>query len=369
MDRPLFHPTFGSRPAQIIGRDQVIEQFMSGLSAPIGSRDRCTFFVGQRGMGKTALLLELAERAAKDGFIVARVTAYSGMADEIIELIQRNGAPFITEDNKKIQGIEAGAFGFSFGLTFSETVQKQYGFRTKLTLLCDKLSEYNLGVLILIDEATTSEELREVAITYQHLVGEDKNIAIAMAGLPNAVSNVLNDKVLTFLNRASKITLGPISPASIHVYYTNAFEQLGIIADDSLVTKAAEAAQGFPYLMQLIGYYTTQYTKAGQHLDDAHLQLAINAARQDMDQNVFRPILMPLSAKDLEFLKAMAMDDGVSSSSDIAKRMNKSNSYIQPYRARLIDAGIIESPRKGELEFAVPYLADYLRKNGADPNQ
>ena len=368
MNRPLFHPTFGSRPAQIIGRDQVIEQFMAGLNAPIGSRDRCTFFVGQRGMGKTALLLELAERAAEADYIVARVTAYSGMANEILELIQRNGASYITEDSNKIQGIEAGAFGFSFGLTFSETVQKQYGFRTKLTLLCDKLAEKKLGVLLLIDEASTSEELREIAITYQHLVGEDKNIAIAMAGLPNAISSVLNDKVLTFLNRASKTTLGPISPASIHAYYTNAFEQLGIIVEDSLVTKAAEAAQGFPYLMQLVGYYITQYTKPGQTLDDSHLQLAVNAARQDMEQNVFKPLLAPLSAKDLDFLKAMAMDYDISKSSDIAERMNKSNSYIQPYRARLIDAGIIESPRKGELVFAVPYLADYLRAQYAIPD-
>ena len=33
---------------------------------------------------------------------------------------------------------------------------------------------------------------------------------------------------------------------------------------------------------------------------------------------------------------------------------------IQPYRKRLIDAGIIEAPRRGELIFAVPYLADFL---------
>lgn len=37
---------------------------------------------------------------------------------------------------------------------------------------------------------------------------------------------------------------------------------------------------------------------------------------------------------------------------------------MQPYRARLIDAGLIESPRKGELVFAVPYLADYVRREG-----
>ena len=61
--RSLFQPTFGNRPEQYIGRDGVIEQFMAGLREPVGSRNRCTLFLGQRGMGKTALLLELGDRA------------------------------------------------------------------------------------------------------------------------------------------------------------------------------------------------------------------------------------------------------------------------------------------------------------------
>ena len=68
----LFQPTFGNRPVQYIGRDGVIEQFMEGLREPVGSRNRCTLFLGQRGMGKTALLLELSDRAQKEGFVVAR---------------------------------------------------------------------------------------------------------------------------------------------------------------------------------------------------------------------------------------------------------------------------------------------------------
>jgi len=35
---------------------------------------------------------------------------------------------------------------------------------------------------------------------------------------------------------------------------------------------------------------------------------------------------------------------------------------LQPYRKRLIDAGIIESPRRGELVFSVPYLSDFIRE-------
>ena len=44
------------------GREGVIEQFMASQMESIEPRNRCTLFLGQRGMGKTALQLELSER-------------------------------------------------------------------------------------------------------------------------------------------------------------------------------------------------------------------------------------------------------------------------------------------------------------------
>ena len=207
----LFQPTFGNRPEQLIGRDGIIEQFMEGLTEPVGSRNRCTLFLGQRGMGKTALLLELGDRASKAGYVVARVTAHEGMPKAIVEQFQLNGSQYFKEDRRKVSGVTAGVLGFSFGLTFTEVAERQYGFRSKMSLLCDKLAEKNKGALILVDEVRTSAAMREVAAAYQELVGDRKNIAIAMAGLPHAVSSILNDSVLTFLNRAAKVELGTIS--------------------------------------------------------------------------------------------------------------------------------------------------------------
>ena len=48
---------------------------------------------------------------------------------------------------------------------------------------------------------------------------------------------------------------------------------------------------------------------------------------------------------------------------DVAERMGVTSDYAQKYRRRLIDAGVIESPRRGYVAFAVPYLADYLRND------
>ena len=361
--RPLFHPTFGSRPAQIVGRDSVLQTFFDGLSEPVGSRNRCMFLIGQRGMGKTALLLEMADRAQEYDMIPALVTAYDGMSEEIIEIIQRKGSAYADKPSKSVNGFDVGALGFSFGLTFSEDIQKNYGFRTKLTILCDALSAHGKGILLLVDEVTSSEAVRQLSITYQHLVGEEKNIAIVMAGLPQAVSSILNDKVLTFLNRAVKEILGPISYAEIRAYYAKAFRESEMQIADPLIDTAAKAAEGYPYMMQLIGYYLLRYAEPGKPVTENLLLQAIQAASSDLEENVFAPVLAPLSDQDLMFLKAAAKAGDTAKISEISRSLGWNNSKIQPYRARMIGAGILESPRKGELVFAVPYLAEYLRRD------
>lgn len=356
----LFQPTFGNRPVQYIGRDGVIEQFMAGLKEPVGSRNRCTLFLGQRGMGKTALLLELSDRAQRAGYVVARVTAHEGMPQAIIEQFQLNGSKFFNDDKRKLTGVSAGALGFSFGLTFSEATQRQYGFRSKMSLLCDKLAEKGKGALILIDEVRTSAAMREVASAYQELVGDRKNIAIAMAGLPHAISSVLNDSVLTFLNRATKVELGLISTNLIRAYFERAFKSIGIKASDEILDRAALSTRGFPYLMQLIGYYLIQYTPKGESVTDDIMNKSEKSAMKDMDDNVYKPILAPLSDNDRVFLEAIARCGGTVTTAKLQEQLGKNGPAIQPYRKRLIEAGVIEAPRRGELVFAVPYLADYL---------
>jgi hypothetical protein len=356
----LFQPTFGNRPLQYIGRDGVIEQFMAGLREPVGSRNRCTLFLGQRGMGKTALLLELSDRAQKAGYVVARVTAHEGMPQAIIEQFQLNGSKFFNDDKRKLTGVSAGALGFSLGLTFSEAAERQYGFRAKMSLLCDKLAEKGKSALILIDEVRTSAAMREVAAAYQELVGDRKNIAIAMAGLPHAVSSVLNDSVLTFLNRAVKVELGLISTQLIRAYYERAFRSIDLKASDEILDRAALSTRGFPYLMQLIGYYMIQYAQENGIVTNVMMDKAEKAAMKDLEDNVFKPILAPLSDNDRIFLQALARCGGTVTTAKLQDRLGKKGPAIQPYRKRLIEAGIIEAPRRGELVFAVPYLSDYL---------
>ena len=74
------------------------------------------------------------------------------------------------------------------------------------------LDSHDTGLLITVDEVHkhAREDMRDLATTFQHLVREDRNVALAMAGLPSAVSDLLNDDVLTFLRRATKEVLADV---------------------------------------------------------------------------------------------------------------------------------------------------------------
>ncbi len=358
----FFQPTFGNRPEKIVGRDSELAAVIRGLKEPAGSRNRCILFLGQRGMGKTAMLLEIADRARDEDFIIARVTAHDGMPQAIIEQIQFNGSQFFKTDNRNLTGLSAGALGFSFGLTFSDSAEKQYGFRSKMSLLCKKLEEKGKGVLILIDEVHTSTAMREVAASYQELVGDGMNVAICMAGLPYAVSGILNDKVLTFLNRAEKIKLDTISVSAIRAYFEKAFTTMGIKCPDSILDNASESTHGLPYFMQLLGYYLTIYSENSRKIDETVFYKAKMAAVRDMDDNVFKPVIYPLSDNDRLFLKAMAGCQDPVTIDELKDKLGDKSASIQTYRKRLIEAGVIESPRRGELVFAIPYIREYLLK-------
>lgn len=361
--KPIFRPSFGNRPDSLVGRDEIINRIVEGLQSYPGSSERATLIIGQRGMGKTALLLDLSDRSRSLGYIAVRVTCGENMLDNLIELLQREGSAYIKDNKSSIKGFSAGALGFSFGLTFTEEAQRTFGFRVKLQMICEKLATCGKRVLILVDEVDPSIlQMRELATAYQELIGSETDIAIIMAGLPTAISNTLNYRTLTFLNRSQQISLGLVPVTEVEFYYRSAFERASLMADNDIIKRAALATDGFPYKIQLIGYYLSKLSIEGKPLTLKDLNKANEAASEEVELKVFDAMLNPLSDMDINFLTAMARIDGKIRISDIENSLGITHGTAQTYRRRLLDAGIISSPRRGELEFTMPQLSEYLLK-------
>lgn len=361
----LFSPAFGNKPRTLVGRDVDMKCLTEGLEAFPGSKERARLVVGQRGLGKTVLLLELADYAKSHDYIVASPTVVSSdMLDRILEKLARDGDRILSQKKAKVTGGTVGFLGFSAGIQTESDTEPPKSFAARLLDLCEKAEEAGKGILILVDEAQANhEELKKLIIAYQEMVGEGKNISVVFAGLPSAISNMLNDHVLTFFNRASKLHLQPISIPEISVFYRNCFDKLGIKISDKWIDEAAKQTAGSPYMMQLVGHYITIHASESGELTESDFQRSMSLAEKDFIEDICKTTISPLSRKDVDFLAAMSFDDDESAVMDIASRLHVNSAYVQRYKTRLLQAGVIAQNRRGFVEYAIPYLRQYFQEN------
>lgn len=357
-----FTPSFGNRPSKLVGRSHEIASILDGLDSRPGSKERAVVLLGQRGYGKTVLLWEIADKARERGFVIATPTSVrEGLLERIVEKIQEDGQSRFSAAQTHPSGVGVGVLGFSASLQFSHDDQKKSA-EHRLTTLCRRLTKRKLGALILVDELqANSAEVRRLVGTYQELVGEGLDVAMVLAGLPSCVSGTLNDKVLTFLNRARKYELGPLALGDIDAFYLKAFRADGIKIERDQRRRAAELTEGSPYLMQLVGYYLSSYAVDGV-VDQDSYEDALQSAKEEFVNDVCATTVAGLSGGDVAYLKAMGRLGGSCRTADVAAAMGVTPDYGQQYRRRLLDAGIIKAPRKGLVGFDVPFLADYIAR-------
>lgn len=346
----------------MVGREDVLQDFALCLDNPPGSREKVLLLLGQRGTGKTVLLLELAEMAQKKGTIVASPTVPGkDMLSRILEKLKISGDDILRKQKPKVSGGSVNVLGFGAGIQLQEGFAEQKSFALQLSEICAACNQKQRSVLILIDEVrANNEELRQLIVAYQELIGAGLDISMVLAGLPMTISSVLNDHVLTFLNRAVKIDLPLLKKNDILAYYSNSFQELGISIEREKKEKASEFAKGSPYLMQLIGHYIVLLSDKNGHLsNDAFLQ-ALENAEEVFKNDVCRTTIETLSDRDIDFLTAMSKDAHESGTSEIASRLGATAAYVQTYKRRLMQTGVIYQPRRGKVDFAVPYLKEYL---------
>lgn len=363
-----FTPSFGVSPPLLVGRDEDLERFVEAIEEGPGSPYRATLLTGTRGSGKTVMLNAVEDAAASRGWAVLTETARPGLAREIVA----TSLPKLLEgrpgsDRTWVSAVEGQAAGFGGGITRQREAwyPVQPSLRSALTELADALDLEGGGVLITIDEigADALADLQEITQVVQHLFREGRQVMLAAAGLPAQVGALLQASGATFLRRAERVHLGAVSDADVR----RAIEQPVRDAGRDITPEALEIAtagtQGYPFMVQLVGYQAWRSARGSTTIGTEHAQQAVAAAARRVGQLVHEPALAPLSAVDRTFLAAMAVDDGPSRIADVADRMGVNATYVSQYRLRLIEAEVIHAPARGRIDFTLPYLRDYLREH------
>lgn len=363
MATPLnpFRPTAGAEPPLLVGRAGLLDEFSYGLRIRSGAPGLLTIFTGARGVGKTVMLGESEDEARRAGWAVISETATRGFLGRIGQamhpLLEELGSGPV---KRRITGL--GIAGFSIDTELPP--DQQTSWRQLGEELLHLLETQETGLAITLDEihGANRDELAQLAASVQHFIRAGLPVALVFAGLPAAVSDLLDEGVATFLRRADRIDLHAAAIDEVETSYAEVFADLPDPVAPHLLRTAAEATGGYPFLIQLVGYHLWQVAEAAPGpLNAEHVDLAVAAARRRNTRMVIEAALAAASPKDLEFLRAMATDNGPSKTADIGQRLGDARNTTGNYRARLIDAGLIESAGHGIIEFAIPGLREHLR--------
>ena len=354
-----FKPTAGKMPPELIGRDEVVDEFYEGLLNGPGAPERLIRVSGVRGTGKTVMLGEFKRIALnmEQKWTVVSETASPGFSSRILEALSRSHAPVDAT-------LQPTALGASLGSVRFE--RSSINLREAMM----RATEKNRGLLITLDEVQDAsfDETKALAIAVQHVIAEDRDVAFAFAGLPSMVSEIVNGDTLTFLRRAVPVELSMVPIGDVASSIEDTMRRIGRMEiDGRLVNRLATASAGYPFMVQLIGYQTWQaaFRRCGRRAGavlPCDVEAGIEKARSRFDAMVIEPALQRVAPMELRYMLAMSLDEEKpSSTSAVAARMGSDLAGVSSYRARLMKAGLVESAGRGFVAFAIPYMDQYLR--------
>ncbi len=357
-----FTPTFGQIPPFMAGRSEVIGEVVRAFDRGMGDPNLVSLLVGARGAGKTALLTYLAEEALSRGWVTASVSAVPGLLEDIEERALVAAGEFVeTPDRMRLRGISVGQL---LGIEWDTREAPAGNWLTRMGVILDMLAEHDVGLVIVVDEVRVDlDEMVQLASVYQHFVREGRKVALLMAGLPSKVSALLRDDSVSFLRRASYHYLGRVDDYAVLDALRKTVEAGGRSIGSAALDEAVRAIEGFPYMMQLVGYRMWDVSPDDREISVEDVLRGIGYAEHDIERKILETTFRELSRGDLRFLAAMLEDEGGESSTvDIGRRLGKKGNYVSQYKRRLMAQGVLEDHGHGMVSIGIPRFRDYLRR-------
>lgn len=369
-----FKPTAGKMPPILIGRQSIIDDFKEGLENGAGAPGRLMLITGQRGYGKTVMLTELGRVAKDAGWEVISETASEGMCDRLASALVRPGMKLRGVNVQPSIGV-SGILNASLGGASFSVDQVALTLREVVNQRLAKMPR-GKGIVFTIDEAQAASmaDMVALATTIQHVIRDedmrdvsdsDKHgVAFVFAALPSLMDELLHERVLTFLRRSVQHDLGLVAYPDVRSAYIEVVREGGLAIDSEVAELAAEASDGYPYMIQLVGYYMWRAAevRGSKEIEEADVIQGKKDALVLFDDAVCAPLFDGLTAAQKLFVKAVAKEAPQPAKvSEIADRAHRSASWVSKYRASLIKERVVESAGYGLVRLSASHLAEYVQ--------
>ena len=336
---------FGQPPVELIERsaqaDRIISEFAQETPA-----NRINLITGIRGCGKTVFITRVAERM-KTGkqWIVVDLNAQRDLLHSLAAKLNSHQS---LQKLFRLEEINLQAFGLGVGIKGVPPIDDIEEALIRMLRVIDRQGK---RVLITIDEAVNSREMRIFASAFQIFLRERLPVFLLMTGLYKSIDSLRNAEGMTFLERAPRTVLVPLDFEAMTEKYQ---ETLGIGQDEA--ARLAAATKGYSFAFQVFGYYSFE--------NPGNTRKVREEALAYLNEFAYRKIWSELSRKDREVAAAMAKVPG-GEVFEIRSVLNYTTNQFNPYRERLLKAGVAMSRGTGNLEFALPGFEEFVKAAAA----
>ena len=379
-----FSPNAGSRPPELVGRDDVLNDARTMLERlPRRLSVQSMLLTGIRGVGKTVLLNEVARMAESGGVvypIYLEATEDRGLAEMLAsplriallkldriaktkELVRR-GMTGLRNFLGTVK-VSYGDFGVELDplLGLSDSGDMEADLTDLFRAVAEAAADNGKGIVLLIDEVQylSEKELGALVMAMHRLQQLSLPMAMIGAGLPTLPGLTGNAK--SYAERLFVFPeIGALSREnSIRAIRVPLAEAKVRIEDDAAEYVFARSG-GYPYFIQEWGFQLWNFVQE-EPITLADARCVDVAVSEKLDRSFFRVRVERLTSAERSMLAALAeMEGSEYRLQDVADRMKMNVRALSPRRSSLVGKGMIYSPRTGTVAFTVPLFAEYLKR-------
>ena len=344
MNNP-FTISFGMLPQKLISRpaqtNEIIDAFTSD-QAPTH-----TFMItGVRGSGKTVMMTEICNvlRNRKDWTVLElnpEKDVLKSLASKLYNLDTLKHLFSNASISVSIKG---------FGFTIDNTPVDDY--EVIVERMLKVLKKHHKHLLLAVDEAVNNPYIREFAHAFQIYLRQDYDIFLLMTGLYENLYELQNEKSLTFLYRAPKVFVEPLSFDMIAESYSAVFDQ-----EPSVSVEMAKLTGGYAFAYQVLGYLKWERTPA-------EIKNLLPEFDHYLADYVYDKIWYGLTEKERLILHAIVSRAGSQyvRSMEIRDATGITKNAYGVYRDRLVHKGVVDGRLYGQLRLALPGFERFIQK-------
>ena len=330
---------FGQPPLEMVERRAQAERIISEFCQEHPS-NYLNLVTGIRGCGKTVFITRIANCLhEKSGWLVFHLNPQR-------ELLTAFAAKMSSDlDLNRIfreAQIDLQAFGLGLSVKGAPPVTD---IEEALTRMLRSIKKQGKRVLVTIDEATNSRDIRAFASAYQLFLREELPVFLLMTGLYNHIDRLRNADGMTFLERAPRTVLSPLNFTAMVDKYVNTLK-----VTEETATRLAKATKGYAFAFQVVGYYAWE--------NPGHLDQALTDAAEYLYEFAYQKIWSELSPKDRDVVLAVFRSK-TGEISGVRRYLGWTSNQFNPYRDRLLKSGVLSAPGTGRLEISLPWFGEF----------